>query len=139
MDATVKKPFQAVAVRYVHDVRSAEFLNVGVVMLSATWPFAGARFVPQWSRVTAAFPAADLVVLRRIARAFQQRCEEWSSEALGQQTLQPIVELSSLLRSVMIPDDASIQMSPPVTGLTSDPTRTLAELFETYAATGLAS
>jgi hypothetical protein len=137
MDARLKLPFEAVAVRYVHDVRTEEFLNIGVILLSAKHPFAGARFLPQWGRVTAAFPGADHVLLRRIARAFERRCAEWSADANGQQPLQPITEIGALLRSVMLPDDASVQLSPVISGITADPERTLAELFTVYAGAAL--
>lgn len=138
MDAKLKLPFEAVAVRYVHDVRTGEFLNIGVILLSTTAAFAGARFLPQWGRVTSAFPGADLVLLRRVARAFERRCDEWSVEANGQQPLQPITELAALLRSVMLPDDSSVQFSPPITGIAADAERTLGELFMTYAGSTLA-
>jgi Protein of unknown function (DUF3037) len=137
MDARLRLPFEAVAVRYVHDVRTEEFLNIGIVMLCAKHPFAGARFLPQWGRITAAFPGADYVLLRRIARAFERRCAEWSAEAHGQLSLQPITELGALMRSVMAPDDASIQFSPVISGVTADPERTLAELFTIYVASVL--
>ncbi len=137
MDARLKLPFEAVAVRYVHDVRTEEFLNIGVVVLCAKHRFAGARFLPHWGRVTAAFPGADYVLLRRIARAFERRCAEWSAEANGQQSLQPITDIGSLLRSVMLPDDASVQLSPIVSGVSADPERTLAELFTIYAGAAL--
>lgn len=137
MDARLKLPFEAVAVRYVHDVRTEEFLNIGVVVLCAKHRFAGARFLPQWGRVTAAFPGADYVLLRRIARAFERRCAEWSAEANGQQSLQPITDVGALLRSVMLPDDASVQLSQIISGVTADPERTLAELFTVYAGSTL--
>lgn len=138
MDARLKLPFEAVAVRYVHDVRTGEFLNIGVVMLCTRGPFAAARFLPQWERVTAAFPGAEIVLLRRLARAFERRCDEWSVEANGQQALRPVTELATLLQSVMLPDDSSVQFSASITGVTADPERTLAELFLTYAGSTLA-
>ena len=67
----MKQPFQAVAVRYVHDVLTGEFLNIGVVLLCPAAPFAGARFISQWSRVTATFPNAELPHVRRLAAAIQ--------------------------------------------------------------------
>lgn len=137
MDARLKLPFEAVAVRYVHDVRTEEFLNIGVVVLCAKRPFAGARFLPQWGRVTAAFPGADHVLLRRIARTFERRCAEWSAGANGQQTLQPITEIGGFVRSVMLPDDASVQLSQVISGITVDAERTLTELFTVYAGSAL--
>lgn len=137
MDAKLKLPFQAVAIRYVHDARVGEFLNVGVVLLCAEGRFAGARFLQQWGRVSTTFPGADLVLLRRIARAFEARCDEWGAGANGQQSLQPIRELGALLDTVMRFDDSSLQVSPFITGVTADAQRTMAELFALYVGAGL--
>lgn len=72
----MKHPFQAVAVRYVHDVLTGEFLNIGVVLLCPERGFAGARFLTQWSRVSAAFPNAELPLLRRIAVEIESACAQ---------------------------------------------------------------
>lgn len=128
----MKLPFEAVVIRYVHDVCAGEFLNVGVVLLCPEHSFAGARFLSQWGRISMAFPGADLVLLRRVARAFQRRCNEWTADANGQLTLDPIADLKSLLSSVMVPDSSSVQFSPPIGGVSADAERTLADLFHVY-------
>lgn len=125
-------PFEAVVLRYVHDPRTEEFLNIGVVVMSTTGAFAGARFLPQWGRVTGAFPGADPVLLRRYARAFERRCAEWLAGVSGQLSLEPAPTLSQLLGSVLHPDDATLTFSPLVRGITESPERTLSELFTLY-------
>lgn len=132
MDGTLKLPFEAVAIRYVHDVRAEEFLNIGIVLLSRAHAFAGARFLPQWGRVSAAFLGADLVLLRRVARAFQERCAEWAADVHRLLPLDRPTEVKALVHSVMLPDDASIQFSPVIGGITTDAERTLGELFQVY-------
>jgi hypothetical protein len=132
MDGTLKLPFEAVAVRYVHDVRSGEFLNIGVVLLSPAHGFAGARFLSQWGRITGAFAGADPVLLRRIARAFEERCNEWTTDEHGQLTLERVVALKSLIGSVMQPDAGAVQFSQILGGITADPARTLVDLFHVY-------
>lgn len=129
---TVKTPFEAVAIRYMHDGRNGEFLNIGVVLLAPGAPFAGVRFLQSWSRITSAFPGAELVVLKRIARAFEKWIAEWSA-TIGQLPLEPIASVSKLVAAVLHPDDSSIQVSPTISGITADPQKTLEELFEVYA------
>jgi hypothetical protein len=135
MDTTriVKTPFEAVSIRYVHDGRNGEFLNIGVVLFAPTAPFAGVRFLQSWSRITAAFPGAEIVLLRRIAKAFEKWMAEWSA-TIGQLPLEPLRGVAALVAEVLHADDSSIQVSPTISGVTSDPQRTLAELFEVYAA-----
>jgi hypothetical protein len=132
----MKHPFQAVAVRYVHDVLSGEFLNIGAVLLCPERGFAGARFLTQWSRVSAAFPNAELPLLRRIAVEIESACAQ-AAHGLGSQLVIPgEQEQGDVLAFVgrIVPrDDASIQLSPVIRGVTEDPDRTLHEIYRRYA------
>ncbi len=132
----MKHPFEAVVVRYVHDARVGEFLNIGVVVWVPGAPFAGVRFLEGWRRVSAAFPGADLPLLRRLASAFERRAAEWHAQATSQQELGPRRGVLALVQDVVHVDDSSLQLSPVVAGLTADPLRTLGELFELYVAAG---
>jgi hypothetical protein len=129
----MKAPCEAVAVRYVHDVRTGEFLNIGVVLMSLGHVFAGARFLAHWGRVTAAFPGADPVHLRRVAHALEQACDSWVAASQQLDLVERVDDLTKLIRSAIELDDASIQFSPPITGVTPDPRVTLDELYEAYA------
>lgn len=128
----MKKPCEAIVVRYVHDVRTGEFLNIGVILMSPAHDFVGARFINSWARVTAAFPDAEPVHLRRIARAVSRACDEWLA-GTKQLEFMRVDQLETFLRSVIAFDDASIVFSPPISGITPDPVITLNELFFTYA------
>ena len=129
MDANVKIPFEAVAVRYVHDARNGAFLNIGVVMLSRPQGFADARFLGSWTRITSAFPGMNVVLLRRVANAFKKRVADVASP---QEVIEPISSIKELVLSVMEQDDSSIQFSPPITGVTATPHETLEHLFRVY-------
>lgn len=127
-------PFEALVVRYVHDGRSGEFLNIGVVLLSVNHSFAGVRFLDKWTRITNAFPGAEYVLLRQVAKAFERRAAEWNAEASGQGNLfDSVRSIDSFVRNVLDVSDASIQFSPPICGVTRDPSETLRELFQLYA------
>ena len=132
MSPIMKTAFEAVAIRYVHDARNGEFLNIGVVVFAPGAPFAGVRFLSSWGRITAAFSSADAVLLRRIARSFEKWSAEWTA-TIGELPLAPIRSVSAFVAQVLHQDDSSIQVSPPISGVTSDPQRTLNELFELYA------
>ena len=131
MDAKLKHPFEALAVRYVHDPRNDEFLNVGVVLVCADRQFVGAKFLSQWSRISNAFSGTDLPLIRKVARAFNHRCDEWMAAA-EQLPIEPW-SIEAFLKSVMAQDDGSIRFSAPIDGITSNPQQTLSELFSVYA------
>lgn len=123
----MKAPFQATVVRYLHDVLSGEFINIGVVLFSKEAVYTGARFLSQWSRVSAAFPTADLPHLRRIASAIEEACPP------NEPTLfLPDVDLAAFQNRVLSRDDAGIQFSPIISGVTDSPARTLSELHARY-------
>jgi hypothetical protein len=133
MAREVKLPCQAVAVRYVHDVRTAEFLNIGVVLMSPGHQFAAARFLAQWTRVTSAFPDAEPVHLRRIARAIERACEMWTAQCVQLELSGGVQDVRMLLRDAIAFEDASIQFSEVIVGVTADPRVTLDDLFDLYA------
>lgn len=136
MDSQVKHPFEAVVVRYVHDVLTGEFLNVGVVLVSNHFHYAAAEFIPQWSRISATFPNAELPNLRRIASVIQGACASLRPEANGQMELSfgdDSKDLRSFLSKVIPFEDASIEFSSPLRGITANPSKTLIELSRRYA------
>lgn len=126
----MKSQCEAVAVRYVADVGTGEFLNIGVVLVCPEQYFARARFVSTWDRVTGAFPAADPVHLQAIADVIERTCEAWMGRA---RQLGKPESLEALLESAIHIDDAGIKFSPPISGVTADPARLLNELFARYA------
>lgn len=129
----MKLPFQAVAVRYVHDVLTGEFLNIGVVLLCPAAPYAGARFISRWSRVRAAFPNAELSHVRRLGGAIQKACDQLYPHRGDTLPLAREDDVLAFLSRVLPPDDAGIQFSSVIRGVTADPARTLVELTARYA------
>lgn len=128
----VKVQCQAVAVRFVADTRTDEFLNIGVVLFCPARQYAGARFLSSWARIASAFPTADLVHLRRLKRLFEKSCDAWVAGTQQPELFRAIENLGALLGSVVAFDDATIRFSKPISGLTSNPEATLAELFRLY-------
>lgn len=129
MDPQVKVPCHAVAVRYVHDAATGEFLNIGVVLLCAARGYAGASFLSSYARITTAFPGADGVILRRVRDAIVNACAAWS--ARQGELFVPGGDVASLVREAM-PDEQGIALSPVIVGVTADPERTQRDLFRRY-------
>jgi len=130
---TLKEPFEAVVIRYVHDARVGEALNVGLVLVPANGP-PMCKFLDRWGRISGAFPGADLVALRRVVRALEKVVGEssgpqheliLSADAAKHPALR-------LVRRALHLDDSIITVSAPVSGLTADAARTVRELFDLY-------
>lgn len=120
---------QAIVIRYAPDPSGGEVLNIGVVLLAPAAGFFGARFVDSWSRITGAFPEADIVHLRRIASAVESTC---AAHADAQISLEPQQDVVKAFEQIVPVEDASLAHSAAVSGVTSDPQRTLDELFARY-------
>jgi hypothetical protein len=132
MAGSIKTPCQALIVRYAPDPASGEMLNIGVVLLSAQHHFLGARFLSKWARLTQAFPETEKVHLARTASAIERSFERQFTSQLSLEGTPD--SITALFDAALPADDASIVHSAPITGVTADPGRTLAELFERYVA-----
>ncbi len=124
--------FQAVAVRYVHDVLTGEFLNIGVVLSCSELFYVGARFLSPWARITAAFPRADLAHLRRSAARIAAVIDSERERVRGMLPSSLEQDVVKLMAGVLPPIDGSLQLSPAIRGITDDPNRTLGELHHRY-------
>ncbi len=124
----MKVPCQALVVRFAPNANSGEALNIGVVLVCSERAFLGARFASSLERVKAAFNA-DVVVLRRVGKAFEKACEDAVSQLPG---LTPVNDVVALARSAVRLEEGPIQLSGVISGITADPQRTLDELFRQY-------
>jgi hypothetical protein len=128
-----KVPCEAIVLRYVHDAATEEFVNVGVILLAPDVGYADARFVPTWTRVSSMFADADLVHLRRLAAAVSQRLEEVSVQWRTELPFEKEIRASKVISKLLPPEESGFQASKVISGITSDPQRTLAELCQRYA------
>lgn len=121
-----KFPFEALVVRYAADVALGEALNLGVVLVSANHRYAGCRFTRSSGRLKAAFPNLSRRYVTQLREAFDRAVDEFVSTPLLS------TDAVELFRSV-VPDSAgSVQASRPIRGVTSDPERTMNDLFVRY-------
>jgi hypothetical protein len=123
-------PFKAVVLRYSYDVVTDEWLNLGVVLVCPARHFIGFQFIPSFSRITAAFPRADAVHLRRLCGVIEDRCLELQARASTEFDFDN--DPFSLLGSILPVDDSGLRFSEPFHGLCVNPNETLAAQFERY-------
>lgn len=128
----MKSPCQAVVLRYVHDLSTQEFVNVGVVLVSRDRGFAEAKFVSSWKRVTQMFPEADPVHLRRLAISVQAAVTAYAHRWNHELELEPRLEASPMLSAIIPSQEIGLHQSNPISGITEDPRRTLDEVFSRH-------
>ena len=113
--------------RVVPHVYRGEFVNVGVVLHSREAEFLGMKAVTEPAALAALVPEADVDLLTRYLKGFQQICA-------GSATAGEIALLSPPERFhwLSAPRSDLLQSSPVHEGITEDPARTLEELFAEF-------
>ncbi|CAG1022398.1 hypothetical protein MTYM_01690 [Methylococcales bacterium] len=116
--------------RYMHDITTGEFVNVGVVLYAPEARFANAKCRSTYGRLTKVFPGANGDHFKSLMHHIQK-----SFEVLGEQiaTQLPFNEAGSVLdlaKSVLPNDDSALQWSPMGGGRTPNPSQALEQLYE---------
>ena len=115
--------------RYVHDVTSGEFVNVGVALYAPQARYLSAMCRPTYGRLSKVFPGLNhehfKALMRHIQNSFEVRGERLSSE-LQLTSPSGVLEIA---QSVLPKDDSSLQWSPSGSGRTDDPAQALEKLF----------
>jgi hypothetical protein len=126
---TDRTPYTYTVLRYVHDLATAEFVNVGVVVHCSSHRFLGVRFRHTHRRLSAMFPNFDSSAfgasMTAIERALKSAGDAYKEEDL----LRADADAVSFARSVLPADDSSLQWSPLGSGLTTDPHKQLDHLY----------
>lgn len=115
--------------RYIHDVTSGEFVNVGVALHAPQARYLSAMCRPTYGRLSKVFPGLNAehfkALMRHIQNSFEERGERLSNE-LQFTSPSGVLEIA---QSVLPKDDSSLQWSPSGSGRTDDPAQALEKLF----------
>ena len=125
----MKTAYSYVTLRYVHDVVTGEFANVGVVLYAPEQRLLAARFTTSYERLSAIFLKIDHTHFRALMRYLANRFEEMSEELRDALEQTALTGLGELVRRVLPPDDSSLQWSEAGGGLAEDAEETLRNLY----------
>lgn len=125
----MKTTYSYVTLRYVHDVVTGEFANVGVVLYAPDQRFLGARFSSSYERLNAIFLKIDHAHFRNLMRYLTNRFAELAEELRDSLEISPVTGIKELVRQVLPPDDSSLQWSEAGGGFNADPEATLQQLY----------
>jgi hypothetical protein len=131
---TDKQPFSYTVLRYVHDVMTGEFINVGVVVHAPSFRFLGIKTRRTFARLRDAFPNLDSNAFKSAMRSIERAIRKKAKEHLRNDLLPPVGDATSFASSVLAGDDSSLQWSPIGAGLTDDPQATLDRLYDRLVA-----
>lgn len=115
--------------RYVHDVTSGEFVNVGVALYAPQAHYLSATCRPTLGRLSKVFPGINAehfkALMRHIQNSFEAKGERLSSEL----PFAPPTGVLEIAQSVLPKDDSSLQWSSVGSGRTDDPAQALEKIF----------
>ena len=126
----MKTTYSTITLRYLHDVVTGEFANIGVVLYSAEQRYLEARFTTSYERLNAIFLKIDHLHYRALMRYLANRFDEIAADIRDGLHVPPVTGLKEIVRQVLPPDDSSLQWSEPGGGFTEDLAKTMDELFK---------
>lgn len=127
---STKYAYTYTVLRYVHDVTTGEFVNVGVALHAPYAPFLGALCRTTYGRLSSAFPGVNGEHFRALMRYIQSQFEQMGDRVHDQLKLDEANSVRDFAISVLPADDSSLQWSPEGSGRSDDPAVTLEKLFE---------
>lgn len=127
-----KQAYSYAVLRYVHDITSGEFVNVGVVLFAPKARFMSALCRTTSERPRQIFPSLDAQAFRALMQKVSSRFTALTEQVASQLNLDDCVTVADWAHKVVPPDDSSLRWSPTGHGLSSDPSATLEQLFERF-------
>jgi hypothetical protein len=124
-----KKPYSYVILRYIHDVLTGEFVNVGLVMFVPDGALILTRVRKTFGRIKNVFPDLDSDAYKRAIEAVGRGMRK-VERSLGSEDLFRSEKTAGDYGRIALPlDDSSLQWSPVGAGLTFDPHKTFDQLY----------
>jgi hypothetical protein len=131
----MKTAYSFVVLRYVHDVMTGEFINIGVALYAPEVKYVGGLCNTKYGRLTKMFGEIDGEYFRGLMRYIETRFEELGNRLSNELPLYGIpTDILQIAKSILPPDDSSLQWSEPGGGQTENPEKTLEDLYDRMVA-----
>lgn len=126
----MKTTFTFTVLRYVHDIATGEFVNMGVALYAPEAKYVSAICSPRYGRLSKMFLDVNGDHLRSVMRYIQSRFEDHSLKLKNELAFdgQP-KSIMEIAVAILPKDDSSLQWSEPNGGISEDPAATLEQLY----------
>lgn len=128
----MKTPYSYGLVRYVHDVVTEEFVNIGVVLYAPAVGFLRGRCTHRYGRASRFFGGVDGPHFLSTVALVERVLDSESRAMRGFAFDKPATDAFEVIRTLFVIDDSALQFTPGGGGLTRDPEATLDELYERF-------
>jgi hypothetical protein len=127
----MKVPYTYTVLRYVHDVLTGEFVNVGVLLYSPDASFLKARCTTSYSRLSHFYGSVDGRSLLRLLRYVESATDELAERLFTTLRFEELPkDALTCSHSLIPPDDSALQFGELGVGFTQDPEKTLSLFFD---------
>jgi hypothetical protein len=129
----MKTPYNFSVLRYIHDVVTGEFVNVGVVLYAPRAKFLSALCTSRYGRLSKMFNNVNGEHFKHVVRYIQAQLEEEGERLTNELPFNEMPKSVLEFTAKVLPrDDSSLQFSPEGFGLTENPQLTLEQLYTRY-------
>lgn len=129
----MKVPYTYTVLRYVHDVLTGEFVNVGVLLYSPDAAFLRVRCTTGYARLSQFFGSVDGRSLLRLLRYIENAADELADRLFINLRFEGLPKDAQACAHLLIPpDDSAVQFGELGIGLTDDPEETLVAIFDRF-------
>jgi hypothetical protein len=118
------RPYSFTVLRYVHDIMTSEFVNVGIILYVPSLGSVQERTSLSIGRIRCVFPNLDRKVYSDSIKAVRRAIGQ-----VGTLTLSESADARSIACMAVPADDSSFQWSESGAGLTDNPGKTLGDLY----------
>lgn len=129
---TSKQKYTYTILRYVHDVVTGEFVNVGVLMYSPTTNFVKVAMRNSIGRIKHLFPDLDRAAFLTAVKAAERSIKKITKNLDQGDLLGEFADAASIARKALVVDDSSLKWSTVSGGITFDPEKTFARVYARY-------
>lgn len=123
-------PYTYTVLRYIHDITTGEFVNVGVLLYAPDARYASAKCRSSLGRLGKVFPGVNRKHITSTLKNIQKKIAGIGDNIATQLLLENIKHAKDIAASVLPADDSSLQWSPIGAGMTNNPDETLGHLYE---------
>jgi hypothetical protein len=131
---TAKEPYSYVVLRYVHDVLTGEFVNVGLVMVVPGRNLILTKARKTFGRIKNVFPDLDSDSYKRAIEAIERGMKAVERGLKSEGMFKGEKTAGDYGRIALPLDDSSLQWSPVGAGLSADPQKTFDQLYHRFVA-----
>ncbi len=126
----MKTPYNFTVLRYMHDIVTGEFVNIGVVLYAPKARFLSAACTPRYGRLSRMFCEVNGEHFKQVVRYIQVKLEEEGEKLISELPFDAMPKsVTEFTARVLPPDDSSLQFSPEGFGLTENPETALEQLY----------